>query len=48
MVWVGAGSDTHMAAMHPSVLVRLARAQPMDAVEDSDIRFQLREEKLDA
>ena len=35
MVWVGAGSDTHMAAMHPSVLVRLARAQPVDAVEDS-------------
>jgi Cys-tRNA(Pro)/Cys-tRNA(Cys) deacylase len=35
MVWVGAGSATHMAAMNPSVLVRLARAQPMDAVEDS-------------
>lgn len=35
MVWVGAGSATHMAAMNPSVLVRLARAQPMDAVQDS-------------
>ncbi|HEX4929717.1 MAG TPA: YbaK/EbsC family protein [Gaiellaceae bacterium] len=35
LVWVGAGSATHMAAMNPSVLVRLARAQPMDAVEDS-------------
>jgi prolyl-tRNA editing enzyme YbaK/EbsC (Cys-tRNA(Pro) deacylase) len=34
-VWVGAGSATHMAAMNPGVLVRLARAQPMDAVEDS-------------
>lgn len=34
-VWVGAGSATHMAAMNPSVLVRLARAQPMDAVQDS-------------
>lgn len=34
-VWVGAGSSTHMAAMNPSVLVRLARAQPMDAVQDS-------------
>ena len=35
LVWVGAGSVTHMAAMNPSVLVRLARAQPMDAVQDS-------------
>ena len=34
-VWVGAGSATHMAAMNPSVLVRLARAQPTDAVQDS-------------
>ena len=34
-VWVGAGSAMHMAAMNPSVLVRLARAQPMDAVQDS-------------
>ena len=33
-VWVGAGSDTHVAAISPSVLVRLARAQPMDAVQD--------------
>ena len=35
MVWVGAGSATHLAAMNPSVLVRLARAQPMDAVQDA-------------
>ena len=35
MVWVGAGSTTHMAAMNPTVLVRLARAQPMDVVQDS-------------
>ena len=34
-VWVGAGSATHMAALNPSVLVRLARAQPVDAVQDS-------------
>ncbi|HUQ21643.1 MAG TPA: YbaK/EbsC family protein [Gaiellaceae bacterium] len=34
-VWVGAGSATHMAALNPGVLVRLARAQPMDAVQDS-------------
>ena len=33
-VWVGAGSAMHMAAMNPGVLVRLARAQPMDAVQD--------------
>ena len=35
VVWVGAGSDTHLAALQPGVLVRLARAQPMDAVQDS-------------
>jgi len=35
LVWVGAGSTTHMAAVSPSVLVRLTRAQPVDAVEDS-------------
>lgn len=35
MVWVGAGSARHLAAMNPSVLVRLARAQPVDAVQDS-------------
>ena len=34
-VWVGAGSDTHMAALNPAVLARLARARPMDAVQDS-------------
>lgn len=36
VVWVGAGSETHLAALHPGVLVRLARAQPVDAVEHSD------------
>lgn len=35
VVWVGAGSTTHLAALHPGVLVRLARARPMDAVQDS-------------
>ena len=35
VVWVGAGSATHLAALHPGVLVRLARAQPVDAVQDS-------------
>ena len=32
-VWVGAGSPRHMAVLSPADLVRLARAQPMDAVE---------------
>jgi prolyl-tRNA editing enzyme YbaK/EbsC (Cys-tRNA(Pro) deacylase) len=32
-VWIGAGSPNHMAALSPPDLVRLARAQPMDAVE---------------
>jgi prolyl-tRNA editing enzyme YbaK/EbsC (Cys-tRNA(Pro) deacylase) len=34
-VWVGAGSPSHMAAVAPTDLVRLSRAQPMDAVEVS-------------
>jgi prolyl-tRNA editing enzyme YbaK/EbsC (Cys-tRNA(Pro) deacylase) len=33
IVWIGAGSPQHMAALTPSDLVRLSRAQPMDAVE---------------
>ena len=35
LVWVGAGSTTHLAALAPADLVRLARAEPMDAVQDS-------------
>jgi len=34
-VWVGAGSTTHIAALNPGVLARLARARSMDAVQDS-------------
>jgi prolyl-tRNA editing enzyme YbaK/EbsC (Cys-tRNA(Pro) deacylase) len=34
-VWVGAGSPRHMAALPPPELVRLARAQPADVVQDS-------------
>jgi prolyl-tRNA editing enzyme YbaK/EbsC (Cys-tRNA(Pro) deacylase) len=34
-VWIGAGSESHIAAVRPGDLVRLARAQPMDAVQDS-------------
>lgn len=32
-VWVGAGSPSHMAALSAVDLVRLSKAQPMDAVE---------------
>lgn len=32
-VWVGAGSPKHMAALTPADLIRLSRAEPMDAVE---------------
>ena len=35
VVWVGAGSPTHIAAVNPGDLVRLAQARPMDAVQDS-------------
>ena len=42
-VWVGAGSHSHLAALSPAVLVRLARAQAMDAVQDSTYH-SLREE----
>jgi prolyl-tRNA editing enzyme YbaK/EbsC (Cys-tRNA(Pro) deacylase) len=34
-VWVGAGSTVHLAALSPADLVRLSRATPMDAVQDS-------------
>ena len=35
VVWIGAGSSRHMAALSPAELVRLSRARPMDAVEDA-------------
>ncbi len=35
VVWVGAGSTEHLAALSPTDLVRLSRATPMDAVQDS-------------
>ena len=34
LVWVGAGSPHHLAALAPSELVRLARARPFDAVAE--------------
>jgi prolyl-tRNA editing enzyme YbaK/EbsC (Cys-tRNA(Pro) deacylase) len=33
LVWIGAGSTRHMAALAPTELMRLSRAEPMDAVE---------------
>jgi Cys-tRNA(Pro) deacylase len=33
LVWVGAGSTRHMAALTPTELLRLSRGQPMDAVD---------------
>jgi len=32
-VWVGAGTDRHLAGIAPSDLVRVTRAEPIDAVE---------------
>jgi Cys-tRNA(Pro)/Cys-tRNA(Cys) deacylase len=33
-VWVGAGSENHLAQLRPQELLRVARARQMDAVED--------------
>jgi prolyl-tRNA editing enzyme YbaK/EbsC (Cys-tRNA(Pro) deacylase) len=33
VVWIGAGSDRHMASLSPAELVRLSRARPVDVVE---------------
>lgn len=35
VLWVGAGSERHMAALSPTELLRLSRARPMDVVEDA-------------
>jgi prolyl-tRNA editing enzyme YbaK/EbsC (Cys-tRNA(Pro) deacylase) len=34
VVWIGAGSDTHLAAVSPGELVRLSRGTPMDVVAE--------------
>ena len=34
-VWIGAGSPSHMATLSPGDLVRLAKAQQMDAVAEA-------------
>lgn len=35
VVWVGAGSSSHMAALSPAALARVTRARTADAVQDS-------------
>ena len=35
VVWVGAGSERHMAALAPADLARLARARAADVVADA-------------
>jgi prolyl-tRNA editing enzyme YbaK/EbsC (Cys-tRNA(Pro) deacylase) len=37
VVWVGAGSHRHMAAVAPADLVRLAKARAVDAVSENDV-----------
>jgi prolyl-tRNA editing enzyme YbaK/EbsC (Cys-tRNA(Pro) deacylase) len=34
LIWIGAGSDRHMAALSPTELLRLSRGRPMDAVDE--------------
>jgi prolyl-tRNA editing enzyme YbaK/EbsC (Cys-tRNA(Pro) deacylase) len=35
VLWIGAGSSSHMAALSPTELLRLSRAKPMDAVDEA-------------
>ena len=35
VLWIGAGSNRHMAALSPTELLRLSRARPMDAVDEA-------------
>jgi prolyl-tRNA editing enzyme YbaK/EbsC (Cys-tRNA(Pro) deacylase) len=44
VVWVGAGSPQHLAAVAPDELQRLARAVSMDAVEDTAYHSDVNEE----
>jgi prolyl-tRNA editing enzyme YbaK/EbsC (Cys-tRNA(Pro) deacylase) len=39
IVWAGAGSPKHIVGLTPSELGRLARARPMDVVEDDPYAF---------
>jgi prolyl-tRNA editing enzyme YbaK/EbsC (Cys-tRNA(Pro) deacylase) len=35
LVWIGAGSTRHMAGLAPTELMRLARARPVDAIQNA-------------
>jgi prolyl-tRNA editing enzyme YbaK/EbsC (Cys-tRNA(Pro) deacylase) len=35
VLWIGAGSSKHMAALSPTELLRLSRARPMDVVDEA-------------
>ena len=35
VLWIGAGSSRHMAALSPTELLRLSRARPMDVVDEA-------------
>jgi prolyl-tRNA editing enzyme YbaK/EbsC (Cys-tRNA(Pro) deacylase) len=35
VLWIGAGSERHMAALSPTELLRLSRGRPMDVVEQA-------------
>ena len=39
VVWVGAGSDRHMAALAPTELLRLARAETADLCQEGEARL---------
>jgi prolyl-tRNA editing enzyme YbaK/EbsC (Cys-tRNA(Pro) deacylase) len=41
VVWIGAGSERHMAALAPADLVRLARARPADLAADPSDRNRI-------
>ena len=40
VVWTGGGSETHLLRLEPAELLRLARAEPMDVVEDAAYHSQ--------
>jgi prolyl-tRNA editing enzyme YbaK/EbsC (Cys-tRNA(Pro) deacylase) len=37
VVWIGAGSSRHLAALAPTDLIRLARARPTDVVSENPV-----------
>jgi prolyl-tRNA editing enzyme YbaK/EbsC (Cys-tRNA(Pro) deacylase) len=39
IVWIGAGSDRHLAAIAPAELVRLARAETVDLCQEGESRL---------